>query len=884
MTVQLRLGAQITGETALSARTESLAFIPRLSTSLAVREHLIERVDAAARPLAIVRAPGGSGKTTAIAAWASARSLDGVWVTLDRSAASRMAFWQRVVTAIKDAGLASKGSILQETVVSTDGAETLRITLLRGFAELGTSLTLVLDDYHEVTDARVHDDLHWLLQSGADLRIVIGTRTVSDLEDPLRMATVDTGLILASDLTFTLADTVSAAAALDISPAAAPDIQEAFAGWPLPTRAALIEMGSGRAESASEAVSRVERSGIGVALDRTDDDYMRFLLRGSVAKGLTEDLAREFGTHDAASSLARAERDGLGAWVPYADRSEFVFHPYLRQHLEAELNERFPEDLPGLRLVYARDRAENGDPLEAVRQFAAIGDLGSVVTLLRRHYGDLVFTHGQAIAEVLRAADQAELRHHPELLTMLLLTANTEANAAKLRGLQLASLVLAATQARLGRGTPVDRFSLLLAMLAAQRLGGHYEQAIRTAEQLAGIAAVMSEEDREALRGVLPNGSIHIAATHLYNGELDRAEADFRIAVDIARTVERPWSEVQAASMLTFTVALRGDMAETRRLVEGATRRLVDGTQEHRRPQGWRGTYASTGYHLAEATLALERFDGPRAREELAALAIHEATLEHWPFIAQIRAHSWRVEGRPYLGLHALDRDIALHSERPPISRAAAALLETTRAELLLADRQPHRAAEVLKPLRHRPEAQSVLARLHLASGRPDVAVGLAAPLAWSTTSTPRLKADTMLTVAAASWRLDRIPEAQDALRRAVDLLTTHELRSPLLVVPRADLASLAVGIGLSVDDLLGDVPEFAPPIGDWSLSPGELRVLAELLRVDSVDELAGRLQLSSNTVKTHLKRIYRKLGVGSRTEAIALAQLHGLLPREEQR
>jgi LuxR family maltose regulon positive regulatory protein len=44
------------------------------------------------------------------------------------------------------------------------------------------------------------------------------------------------------------------------------------------------------------------------------------------------------------------------------------------------------------------------------------------------------------------------------------------------------------------------------------------------------------------------------------------------------------------------------------------------------------------------------------------------------------------------------------------------------------------------------------------------------------------------------------------------------------------------------------------------------------------VDEIAGDLLLSANTVKTHLRSIYRKLGVGTRREAVAAAERLGLI------
>ena len=57
-----------------------------------------------------------------------------------------------------------------------------------------------------------------------------------------------------------------------------------------------------------------------------------------------------------------------------------------------------------------------------------------------------------------------------------------------------------------------------------------------------------------------------------------------------------------------------------------------------------------------------------------------------------------------------------------------------------------------------------------------------------------------------------------------------------------------------------------------------ETLVLVQLTRPRSTSEIAAALFLSPNTVKTHLRAIYRKLGVHSRDEALARAQALGLL------
>jgi LuxR family maltose regulon positive regulatory protein len=68
-----------------------------------------------------------------------------------------------------------------------------------------------------------------------------------------------------------------------------------------------------------------------------------------------------------------------------------------------------------------------------------------------------------------------------------------------------------------------------------------------------------------------------------------------------------------------------------------------------------------------------------------------------------------------------------------------------------------------------------------------------------------------------------------------------------------------------------------APP-AVREISPAEIRVLRLLGDGMTRPEIAESLVISVNTVKTHQRRLYRKLGVGERDEALARARAHGLL------
>jgi two-component system nitrate/nitrite response regulator NarL len=86
------------------------------------------------------------------------------------------------------------------------------------------------------------------------------------------------------------------------------------------------------------------------------------------------------------------------------------------------------------------------------------------------------------------------------------------------------------------------------------------------------------------------------------------------------------------------------------------------------------------------------------------------------------------------------------------------------------------------------------------------------------------------------------------------------------VVIPRA----LHTGLAQEIRARGGE----APPV----LSLRELEVLRWIAAGASVPEIGRRLQLSAGTVKTHIQRLYEKLGVSERAAAVAVAMRHGII------
>ena len=93
------------------------------------------------------------------------------------------------------------------------------------------------------------------------------------------------------------------------------------------------------------------------------------------------------------------------------------------------------------------------------------------------------------------------------------------------------------------------------------------------------------------------------------------------------------------------------------------------------------------------------------------------------------------------------------------------------------------------------------------------------------------------------------------------------------------------LGLGVFLGTRLWGAPKPAEFDGNpkaqasLGISPRELTILKELAAGHSNKEIAANLNVSPNTVKTHVSRLYEKLGSSRRTDAINRARELGILP-----
>jgi LuxR family maltose regulon positive regulatory protein len=122
--------------------------------------------------------------------------------------------------------------------------------------------------------------------------------------------------------------------------------------------------------------------------------------------------------------------------------------------------------------------------------------------------------------------------------------------------------------------------------------------------------------------------------------------------------------------------------------------------------------------------------------------------------------------------------------------------------------------------------------------------------------------------------------EARIARHRLVPARTDLE-RATEALQGFADPGRLPI-LAARLAERLSDVQRAAPPLVEQP-SPSELAVLRLLATELTQRQIGNELYLSLNTVKTHARGIYRKLGASSREEAVARAEALGLLHEDDE-
>ena len=881
-------------------RTRTSAPVP--STRTIARTRLLARLDAAVvRPLTLVSAGPGWGKTELVAHWAHHGDRPGpvAWLALEPDDDDPARLWTHLLVALRRSG-ATAGSPLESLQPPVDLDGTFVDRVVEGLAERSAPVVLVLEDLHEVQSPEALASLERLLRTiPPQLRLVLVTR--SDPALPVHRLRVrgDLTEVRAADLAM---DEEEARALLRQHGLVLPaDEVTALVtrteGWATGLRLAALAL-----EGRPTAVERTAAVARFAGDERTVADYLvaevlgrlparlrTFVLQTSVVDRLDAGLADALtGDSDGPTALDALARSGAPFVALDRGHGWYRCHQLFAELCRHQLAVEAPETVPELHARAARWYARHDEPAEAVRHALLATDWDFLADHVVRVAGAQVFDEGGwALRRLLREVPPDVATDRPAMACVRVLALHDEADPLEqeLR-VRLAEELLEQTPSSAEAPPGPEALVLALAGAAAARSRLDVVAAAEGSARALRLAAGISPSQVPALPRYVAFAHVLRGKSLVWMGDLSGALAHFEQILpdedgtDRPPRGDRPESLVQATilarSYLSLVHAMRGSL----QLAHGQAETALEMAARRGRDDDVQCTSA----HLALVLVHIQR--GDRAACD-AALARAAAVLDRQPdpiLDVTRRLAGARLAadqgGDPSHALAALDDVRRTLDSLPPVPFLTGWLV-LVHAEVLLA---AGLAEDALAVLTGGPDAaleSTVYGRLLggralLELGRPGDAMDLVGPLLDDPPAAGVRVVEAWLVTALAADRLRLDAAALAATGRALDAAAPESLLRPFHQMgaglePLLDRHLRLTGShGALVARLLS---RSVPPATDEPLheplTDRELTVLAMLPTLMSNAEIADELYVSVNTVKAHLKSLYRKLGVGSRREAV---------------
>jgi LuxR family maltose regulon positive regulatory protein len=616
-------------------------------------------------------------------------------------------------------------------------------------------------------------------------------------------------------------------------------------------------------------------------LERQPSDVQSMLLRTSLVDRMNGELADLLAGRPGSEQVL-LELEEANAFVVSldAERTWFRYHQLLADFLRLELRRTLADEVPDLHRRAARWFADHGDVVEAVRHTLAAGDWPDAARLVADHSFRWVLD-GEAgtIRAVLEAFPEGASVDHPDLA---LAHAAAELNQGQL---EEAAAQLALAESHVQSAPPARRRRLVVAIaslqLALARRNGQFSEVV---EQVNLLDASIADEAREPiamgseLRGV---ALLNLGIVEMWSGRLADAERHLSEGAALAQMIGRPYLEVACRAHQAFpsklvsvaTARERGRqavaLAERHGLDDrpilapalGAVAGMAIWMGEFDEGERWlrRAWEVASAHvdpapavllHVATGMLHLGRGQQRSALEAFAAAAQAQSLLTGVHALAP-RIAGWLATTQARLGM--LDEARATLSG---FSSERMGAIYNARAVICLAEGDPATALDVLREVRDdAPTAGPAftLVEAHLLAGTAHLRLG------------DRDAAAAAAEAALAAAEPDRLifPFAVTEAAELLDALPRHQTAHGALL---ADVVDLLRGSSAPSTER-----ERLSPAEE--LSRSELRVLRYLPTNLTRPEIARELYVSINTVNTHIRNIYSKLGARDRSSAVQRAR-----------
>src|SRR5262245_45435242 len=861
------------------------------------RPRLFGRLGAQAQ-VSVVSASAGSGKTVLLRSWISWAGVAGsaAWVPAGRGDRDPPRFWLSVLAALRQT---AAGSALVRELTAAPDLDGWVITerLVAGLAPLDDRLWLVVDDVQELGPEALRQLELLIMRAPPGLRFVLATR--HDVRLGLHRLRLEGGLaeVREPDLRFTVAEAseLFEAAGVDLPEVAL--LVERTEGWAAGLRLAALSLAGhpdpGRLAAECSGTERtVAEYLLAEVLDRQSPEVRRLLLRTSILERVNGELAGLL-TGGSGGERILQDLEAANAFVVALDpsRSWFRYHHLFADLLQLQLRRTEPDQVAGLHQMAAGWLAGHGYPVEAVRHAQAAQHWGLAARLLAGHWPGL-YLDGQAavIHELLAGFPAGHLVADAELAAV---AAGDELARGSLEAAE-SHLALAERAPVLEGGQAQAQLLVGMVRLLLARQRGNRPAVAEEAGRLQAAAGAARPGLGEELRAL---ALISLGSAEYWAARFEDAERYLEQGVALARRIGRPYLEFTGlvyAAIIEFYGSASLAVRHGRQAAELA--------EQH----GWIDEPA-TGFasvivgavlvwqaRLEEAEPWIQRAERivSAEAEPAVGLAIHH-----------VRGWFELMRGRDADALaafQAADRlagrldnpNLMVLPNRAFLVQTLVRLGDTQRAEQALAaladqDRDAGVMRISLATLRlaqdNTHDALAALAPV-LDGSAPVPFLDGSAPVAW-----PARLAQPFLLEAIARDALGDDDAAANAVERALDLAEPDGALWWFVLHPAPDLLERHARHGTAHPSLIADIlsllaghtpspPPAGPPPPLEPLSKSELRVLRYLPTNLSGPEIADELYVSVNTVRTHMRHLYAKLGTHRRADTVARARALGLL------
>ena len=888
--------------------------IPPLLDQLVERNRLTELLNEGVRgKLCIVSAPAGFGKTTLLCDWLRKFKTPVAWLSLDEQDNDLIRFFVYFITAMQRIdGSIGRDILSALRAVHPPSIEQLLIKLISEINNLENDFILILDDFHIVTDQSIFDALRFLLEHlPHKMHIIISGRVDPPL--PLarfrvkgQMTEIRSGNLRFSrdEAEFYLNDLMD----LGLSSEQIDALEVRTEGW-----IASIMLAAQSLRGRSDKHDFVEDfSGsnryimdylIDEVMSQQSKEVQAFLYQtsilGSFCANLCDDVLE---ISNSRQIIKQLEQSNLFLISLDENRSWFRYHNLFTDFLEHRQNEKNPEILSVLHRRASQWYETNGQVDEAVGHALLSGDLERVATLVEETAASL--TIRKELNKLLRWIDfipENLRRNHPLLCVYhawaLLFTAQLEAVEP--------TLMIAEASQHLVQQTPISAFVTTIRAFQATHSWDSEKAILLSKRALKQMSSVPSDQSTLIHQGA---ATINLADNYRISGDLTKARQLYTEAIALNQKADNIFAMLGAFWSL-------GDVAKT----QGQLRRAVDiykrGLQaaatwldqnEHEgvpllATEDLHLRLGAVLYQLNDLTgvakhvqRANELFELEETWERLLGYKmmayLHQATGEYNAALDMLNKSNEIFEGLNFQKLYPfqdpllIDLYIILSREVPGMAYLLQEVEDWIKTCLL----KPDDVFDYSHVFEYRQ-----LSRGLVAVGRADEALPLLDRLIEAShTGDRRGDAIEFLTIQAmAQFSLGNTASALTALGQA---FTMAEPEGYIRVFadegqPMMSLLKEAKARGVTpryVDQLLAAFPlgmegsrtsqrsattsssQIVEP-----LSEREVEVLRLLAAGLKYDEIGDQLFISLNTVRTHIKNIYSKFNVSSRTEALIHAR-----------